>query len=216
MNRQPAAHTPRPAGTHDPPHTGSTAGPGPHQNTTTGKPRPTASAISDQEPDAGRPQRQDRAGTTPAGQGPATKATQAEPGPAAAHARTHADARAGSAPRPANEGEKTTAPGQAERTNAEAPAPEHTATPRPARATATTTRPTRPDHAELSEREPPKPTRATGTPLRKKAHFLLSRPSFTFEGGEKENCDVLCATAIGGAGRTDRRRSAGTALVVTV
>ena len=163
-------------GTQEPPREGSTAGPGAHQNTTTGNPKPTAKATSDHEPEAGRPERHEQAGTIPAGQGPATKATQAEPGPAEAQAFTHADAQAGRAPRPEKDGEKTTDDGHARRTNAEAPAPEHTATPRPTRATATTTRPTKPAHAEPSDREPPKPTRATG-PLSQKGALFLSRLS---------------------------------------
>ena len=60
----------------------------------------TASASADQDPDTGRPERQERAGATPAGQGDETKPTKAAPGPEAATARTRAAERRAKADRP--------------------------------------------------------------------------------------------------------------------
>ena len=87
----------------------------------------------DQDPDAGDPARQDRAGSMPAGHGPATNPTSPAPSPEAATARTSAAERAANAPRPEphwpDETANTTAPGAAWRTKASAPLAQPTATP---------------------------------------------------------------------------------------
>ena len=166
-------------GDHAPPgHAGRATGAAEHQKTETGNPRPAARASEDHEPEAGRPERQERAGTTRPGHGDETKPANRAPGPEAATARTRAEERAANAPREAGrDTEKTRAEGHEDLQAASAPAAQPTATARPrVRATAT---------AEATEgaqeggkdREPQKPAEGPGRAGAEPGAGITARPT---------------------------------------
>jgi hypothetical protein len=171
------------AGDHSPPdQAGRAGGPGAHQKTRMGRPRPTANAREDQDPDAGRPERQARAGVTPGGQGERTKPARAEPG-SRARARTRAADLRAKADRPDPKRPEATAKttsrsaGQAARAAASAPDAHPVVTEeKPARRAPATTARTHPDPGGPSAREPHTPNEAINEESRPTTAGARTRP----------------------------------------
>ena len=156
-HRNPRAQTPEPpTRTQEPPdHWGSSKDPA--RKTTTGSPEPTARATPPQVPEPNP--RKDREGTQRGGQAEEGKATNLEEAPSK---RAEREAKA---PRPRKDPtEKTTAPGQTDRTRKSRPPAHPVATPKPEDSTEETKEATRGRQAKGSDREPSKATNSTEEP----------------------------------------------------